>query len=123
MMPHGVCLLWNGHLLITTVLANALIFLSYMTISGVLFYTLKIIEIPLSRTIITMFGWFILACGLTHLVDILVIWWPIYWVQAIVGVMTAIPSVSTALYMLMMLRRHYLNQAHTKIVIQVTPVE
>ncbi|WP_445298415.1 ATP-binding protein [Lichenifustis flavocetrariae] len=50
------------------------------------------------------FGWvfwcfvtFILACGATHFISIVTLWWPIYGVEAMVKVITAIASVATAI--------------------------
>ena len=44
-----------------------------------------------------LFGIFILACGTTHLMNIWVIWKPVYRLDGIVKLITAIASVPTAI--------------------------
>lgn len=99
MMPHGVCFLWNSQLLSLEVGTNLLIMLSYYYIAFILFSILHTVEVPLSRSILFLFGWFILACGTTHLVDVIVIWYPLYWLQSGVLVATVIPSLWAAIFL------------------------
>ena len=42
------------------------------------------------------FAIFIVACGTTHLMDILVIWHPVYWLSGAIKAITALASVPTA---------------------------
>jgi len=42
------------------------------------------------------FGTFIVACGFTHLLEVLTLWYPVYWVSGVVKSLTAVASVSTA---------------------------
>jgi hypothetical protein len=49
------------------------------------------------RWVFGAFALFILACGTTHLFDILVLWQPDYWAQGVLKVVTAGISVVTAL--------------------------
>src|SRR5262249_8672848 len=49
------------------------------------------------RWVIVLFGAFILACGTTHVMDIVTLWYPVYWYQVAVVAITAMLSVGTAI--------------------------
>ncbi|MBK6682396.1 MAG: hypothetical protein IPG53_21540 [Ignavibacteriales bacterium] len=53
-------------------------------------------DLPFSW-ILVLFGLFILACGATHVVHIIELWWSVDWWQASVIRMAAIISVGTAI--------------------------
>lgn len=96
-MPHGHCYLWRPDLLWTNVIADSLIALSYITIPFTLIYFIhKRKDVPFDW-MLAAFGVFILACGTSHLIEILTIWKPYYWLSALVKVITAIASVITAI--------------------------
>jgi signal transduction histidine kinase/ABC-type transport system involved in multi-copper enzyme maturation permease subunit len=95
-MPHGMCLLWTPSILWTLVVSNALITLSYILIPLALVYVyVKRNEFDYVW-IFLLFGAFIILCGITHFVNIVTYWKPIYGVQAIADLMTAIVSITTA---------------------------
>jgi signal transduction histidine kinase len=50
--------------------------------------------------IVVAFGSFILACGATHLMEIVTVWWPVYRFSAAVKVLCAAASVPTAVLFL-----------------------
>src|SRR5687768_458652 len=80
-MPHGHCFLWTPMLLWLIVTSDALVAIAYMTIPVTLIYLVrKRTDIPFGW-MFAAFGIFIVACGLTHIVDIWVIWHPDYWIQ------------------------------------------
>ena len=96
-MPHGHCFLWNPWVLWTSVVSDALIFLSYFSIPITLLYFLfKLPEIKY-WSIITLFAAFILGCGFTHLVEIWNMWHGNYFFIAICKAITALLSVVTAI--------------------------
>ncbi|MBD0703687.1 MULTISPECIES: sensor histidine kinase [unclassified Pseudomonas] len=96
-MPHGHCYLWRPDLLWTNVIADGLITLSYISIPFTLLYFIhKRKDVPFDW-MLTAFGVFILACGTSHVMEILTIWQPYYWLSALVKVITAIASVITAI--------------------------
>jgi hypothetical protein len=69
-MPHGHCYLWKPTLLWLNASTDTLIFLSYLAISAMLIVlVLKLKAIPF-QMIYVLFGTFIFACGLTHLMEI-----------------------------------------------------
>ena len=94
--PHGICLLWRPELIWAHAVSDALIGLSYVSISVTLAYLL-------SRRRDIKFGWvvwcfatFILACGATHFFAIYTLWVPDYGAEAVIKVVTAAASVATA---------------------------
>lgn len=95
-MPHGHCYLWSPAMVWTQVTSNALIGLAYLSISATLVYLVGRVSLPFSWVYFA-FGAFILACGLTHFLDVVTVWHPIYWADAGVRVLTAVASVGTAI--------------------------
>ncbi len=124
-MPHGMCYLWQPPLVVAQVVTNALIALAYFSIPLLLLYFIgRRPDIP-NPLLFTLFAIFILACGTTHLLDIVTIWHPIYWVDAVVRAVTALASVGTAVVMAPLMPRllrsgtveHYL-EAMSKAVLE-----
>src|SRR5262245_56663624 len=96
-MPHGHCYLWKPALVWLEVVTNGLIGVSYVAISATLAYLIKKGDYVPFRGMGIAFGVFIIACGLSHFLDIYVIWDPIYWFDGAIRAVTAIASVGTAL--------------------------
>lgn len=96
-MPHGMCYLWQPSLIAAQVSTNLLIALAYYAIPLLLLYFIRRRPDVPNPLLFTLFSIFILACGTTHLLDIVTIWQPIYWVDAIVRAVTAAASVGTAI--------------------------
>jgi len=100
LMPHGYCLIWNSTLLWLHVISDALIVLSYYSIPVILIYFIrKYQNFPFNRLLI-MLAAFILACGTTHLLSIITIWQPTYWLEGFLKLLTAILSMTTAIAMI-----------------------
>lgn len=95
-MPHGHCYLWTPVLLWLYVVSDSVIALSYFTIPLALLYLLKKRPDLQFNWTFVMFSVFIFACGLTHLVSIVTIWMPAYWVDASIKGITAVASALTA---------------------------
>jgi PAS domain S-box-containing protein len=95
-MPHGYCLQWNGSLLATFVIGNALIAMAYFSIPTSLWWFQKKRTDLAFRWIFLLFATFISACGITHLVKIWTIWHADYWLEASLDAFTGIVSVITA---------------------------
>jgi len=96
-LPHSFCYLGNHRLVWTNVVADSLIAFAYLTISvtlGYLGYKGRR-DIPFHWMFLA-FGLFILACGGTHLMELITIWIPVYIVSALVKLFTAAVSLTTA---------------------------
>jgi len=100
MHPHGWCLMWDGPLVGVHVVADALIALAYFMIPSILISMRKLFQWEVPRTLFLLFGAFIICCGMTHVMDIIVLWYPFYWMQAAVKGLTAAISLATGGYLL-----------------------
>lgn len=95
-MPHGMCLLWQPWLVALWAGSDLLIFLSYTAIPFALLTVLrKRKDIPFSRLVV-LFASFILLCGLTHLMGIVTLWYPIYPWVGMLKLATGLVSAATA---------------------------
>lgn len=94
--PHGYCLLWNKGLVTLHVLCDGLIALAYLMIPAIIyvFVRKKYVE---NILLFRLFSGFILACALTHLMDIVVIWYPYYTLQGFIMAFSATVSVATVI--------------------------
>ncbi len=95
-MPHGQCLLWQPGVLWLNVVSDSVIALSYFAIPFILaYFVFKRRDLGFNR-IFLMFSAFIFLCGTTHLLDVLVLWVPIYRFQGVVKLLTAGVSAAAA---------------------------
>lgn len=94
--PHGYCFAWRPGLLWTYVISDLLIFIAYFTIPlALVYFVRKRVDLAFNKIFI-LFSLFIFACGATHLIDIINIWIPVYWLNAGAKAATALFSVVTA---------------------------
>jgi PAS domain S-box-containing protein len=100
-LPHWYCFLGNTRLLWTTVIADLLIGLSYVAISTTLAWLVHRAgqDLPYSG-FFWAFGLFIVSCGVTHFLEIVTVWKPVYWLSAAAKIVTAAASVGTAIVLL-----------------------
>jgi diguanylate cyclase (GGDEF)-like protein/PAS domain S-box-containing protein len=95
-MPHGHCYLWTPKLLWLYVVSDSVIALSYFSIPiAINYFVRKRIDLEFNWVFV-MFSLFIFFCGMTHLISILTIWEPAYWLDASMKGLTAIASGITA---------------------------
>jgi len=97
-IPHGHCYLWKPGLVWMHVSSDVLIALAYLSISATLVYFVHKSrrEIPFHWMFLA-FGAFIVACGMTHVMEVWTLWHPMYWLAGVIKVITAFVSVVTAL--------------------------
>ena len=96
-MPHGYCLRWDGPLLFVFVTANLGIAIAYFAIPMALrMFVGKRSDLPYPH-MFKLFAAFILSCGVTHLAKIATLWYPGYWVEAVIDAWTAAISLTTAI--------------------------
>ncbi len=99
-MPHGYCILWTPSILWTYVISDALTTVAYYSIPATLTYIAWHRKDIAFRKIYLMFGSFILACGTSHLLSIILLWHPIYWIDAVIHAITALLSIGTAFFLI-----------------------
>jgi len=95
-MPHGMCYLWRSDILALHVLADSLITLAYFSIPFTLLYFVRRRQDLQFNWVFVCFAIFIIACGTTHLMEIVTIWRPMYWLSGVVKAITALASLPTA---------------------------
>jgi PAS domain S-box-containing protein len=78
------------------ILADSAIAIAYYTISVALIYFIRKRSDLAFRGIFALTGAFILACGTTHVMDVVTLWYPAYWTDAIIKFVTAVVSIFTA---------------------------
>ncbi len=95
LMPHAVCWRDDPRLIWTMVAANTVTFLSYLSICVTLLLLARRTRRVIARDwafFVTGFALFIVACGSTHLMEVVTTWVPWFWVDAFANVVTAILS-------------------------------
>jgi signal transduction histidine kinase len=96
LLPHGYCFSWQKDLVTLHVVANILIAVAYFTIPVTLWtFARRRTDLRFSG-IFVMFGLFIMACGVTHLMDVWTLWYPDFWLDGWLRLMTAVVSIATA---------------------------
>jgi PAS domain S-box-containing protein len=94
--PHGFCLLWEPGLIWLHVGAGLLTALAYFSIPAALLVFLRQRPDFRYRGLCGLAVAFITLCGTSHLVDVVTLWQPLYWLQGVIKAMTAAVSVVTA---------------------------
>lgn len=95
--PHGFCLLWDPGLIWVHVVGDLAIAAAYLSIPVALVSFLRRrrdFEYP---ALGWLFAAFILSCGLSHIMMVVTLWYPFYWLEGAVKVATAIVSIVTAI--------------------------
>lgn len=96
-MPHGHCYLWSPPVVWLNVLPDTLIAMAYFSIP---FMLLRLArrrrDLPFNG-LFWCFGVFIVACGITHLMEVWNVWHAQYWLAGIFKAITAAASVPTAI--------------------------
>ena len=96
-LPHWYCYVGNTRLVWTNVVADLLIGISYVVISCTLALLVRRAGSDLPyQGFFWAFGVFIVSCGATHFMEVLTIWKPLYWLSALVKIITALASAGTA---------------------------
>lgn len=97
--PHGHCYLWMNSLLWLHAASDMAIGVSYFAISTMLIYLVARARgsVPFHWMFVS-FGVFIVACGITHLMEVWITFLtPVYWLAGYIKLITAVASVLTAL--------------------------
>ncbi|MDZ8087195.1 MAG: ATP-binding protein [Nostoc sp. DedQUE12b] len=95
-IPHGHCYLWKTSLVWLHILSDSLIALAYFSIPIALVYFVRKREDLPFKSILLLFGAFIIFCGTTHIMEIWTLWYPTYWLSGFIKALTALISVYTA---------------------------
>ncbi|MBD2595476.1 GHKL domain-containing protein [Nostoc spongiaeforme FACHB-130] len=102
-IPHGHCYLWQPELVWLHILSDCIISFSYYSIPLMLVYFIRKREDVPFKNIFVLFSAFIISCGTTHLMEILTLWYPYYWLSGTIKALTAIISFYTVLTLIPLL--------------------
>ena len=113
-LPHQYCLAGDRKLLWTFAVTDLTIGVSYLVIAGAIVWLLRQAKgkLPFAG-IIWAFGAFITSCGATHFLEVVTLWKPVYWLSAMVKILTAVASAGTC-FVLIFYARTILNFALEK---------
>ncbi|ARK11892.1 ATP-binding protein [Fibrella sp. ES10-3-2-2] len=104
--PRWYCGTWSDFHGWLYIISDLTIWLAYMAIPLVLIRFIMIKKgVPLAG-VFWLFGAFIMLCGLTHLLDAMMFWYPAYRIAALVRFMTGVVSVLTVIALI-----RYFNEA------------
>ncbi|MGO9429827.1 sensor histidine kinase [Rhodoblastus sp.] len=95
--PHGFCLSWAPGLVWLHAASDAITGLAYFSVPLALASFARQRRDLQYGWVIYLFVAFILACGATHLMSILTLWLPVYGVEGIIKLITAVASIATAI--------------------------
>lgn len=96
LLPHAFCLSTSASLQAAHLISDSLIALAYLLIPwAMLRFVKRRPDIPFGW-VAWVFGAFIVACGSTHLLDVLTLYYPAYWYSAVAKGFTAVVSLATA---------------------------
>ena len=93
--PHGFCYQWDKNLVWLHVTSDSAIALSYFAIPFILLWFIRQRRDLPFNWMFALFAVFILACGMTHLLEVWNLWHAQYWLAGAVKALTASASVST----------------------------
>lgn len=94
--PHGFCLAWRPQLIWLHALSDSLIALAYFSIPAALTVFVNRREDLAFRPVFSLFAGFILACGTSHILGVITLWFPLYELEGGVKALTAAVSLATA---------------------------
>jgi signal transduction histidine kinase len=96
-LPHGHSYMWTPGILWMHVISDILIAMAYFSIPFVLLYVSRRRRDLPFNWLLACFGVFIVASGLTHVMDAWNVWHTAYWLEGAIKVITAAVSVPTAI--------------------------
>ncbi len=102
-LPHGFCYQWKPALIWLHLLSDILIAIAYFAIPfALLYFAKKRRDLPF-RWLFLCFGIFITACGATHVMEVVTLWFPAYWASGTIKLVTALASLPTAILVVQIL--------------------
>ena len=99
-MPQGHCYLWDAGLMRLHLISDFLIAAAFLVIPiTLLLFVQKRRDLPFNWMFVC-FSVFIAACGITHVMEIITLWQPYYWLSGILKAITALAAVPTAILLI-----------------------
>ncbi|MEG4841996.1 ATP-binding protein [Microcoleus sp. B9-D4] len=101
-IPHGHCYLWKPGLVWLHLTSDALTTLAYYSVAvAIVYFTTERKDLS-AHTVMLLVGFFFIfaLCGTTHLMGIVTLWHPIYWVSGLIKAVTGVWSFYTFTFLL-----------------------
>ena len=101
-IPHGHCYLWKPGLVWLHLTSDVLTTLAYYLVAfAIVYFTNERKDLP-AHTVILLVGFFFIfaLCGTTHLMEVVTLWHPIYWVSGLIKAVTGAWSFYTFTFLL-----------------------
>jgi signal transduction histidine kinase/CheY-like chemotaxis protein len=95
--PHGYCLLWEPGLIWLYAISDTAIAIAYFSIPLTLVIVGRRRSDLVFRPLLWLFAAFILLCGATHWLDVMMLWQPLYGLGGLVKAATALVSLVTSI--------------------------
>jgi PAS domain S-box-containing protein len=95
--PHGFCLWWEPGLIWLHAGSDLATALAYFSIPVAMLVLVRRRPDWRFPGLAILFATFIMLCGLTHLIGLATLWYPVYWLEGAVKLATAVASVLTAI--------------------------
>ncbi|MEG4144459.1 ATP-binding protein [Microcoleus sp. Pol12B5] len=101
-IPHGHCYLWKPGLVWLHLTSDALTTLAYYSVAVAIVYFTNERKDLSAHTVMLLVGFFFIfaLCGTTHLMEIVTLWHPIYWVSGLIKAVTGVWSFYTFTFLL-----------------------
>ncbi|HEX5362940.1 MAG TPA: PAS domain S-box protein [Gallionella sp.] len=96
LIPHGYCISWQPGLIAALVIGNLAIALAYFTIPLVILKFIRQRSDIDFKHLHWLFAGFIVTCGVTHLLHVVELWYPVYYLEAAMDMLTALVSIIAA---------------------------
>ena len=104
-LPHGFCLTGDDDIIALNVISDLGIALAYFSIpTFLIFLVVRRRDLTLPSTFL-LFSAFILLCGLSHVIEVVTYWVPIYVLDGLIKAATALVSLATAVTLWPMIPR------------------
>lgn len=101
-IPHGHCYLWKPGLVWLHITSDVLTTLAYYLVAfAIVYFTNQRKDLP-AHTVMLLVGFFFIfaLCGTTHLMEVVTLWHPIYWVSGLIKAVTGAWSFYTFTFLL-----------------------
>ena len=101
-IPHGHCYLWKPGLVWLHLTSDAVTTLAYYSVAvAIIYFTNQRKDLP-AQTVVLLVGFFFIfaLCGTTHLMEVVTLWHPFYWVSGLIKAVTGAWSFYTFTFLL-----------------------
>jgi signal transduction histidine kinase/ActR/RegA family two-component response regulator len=101
-IPHGHCYLWKPGLVWLHITSDVVTTLAYYLVAfAIVYFTNQRKDLP-AHTVMLLVGFFFIfaLCGTTHLMEVVTLWHPIYWVSGLIKAVTGAWSFYTFTFLL-----------------------